>query len=111
MDLHTKSEYVEYCDKVDILVKHLKEYLLTELKTSRKEYDLLLRKKEKWVEHQVVEWLGKKVQETYGWSVWDVCMVDVMAILTCDIVRYIKLGRDPTLEDFNFQIIEESSKS
>lgn len=108
MDLVTKSEYVEYCDKVDILVKHLKEYLLTELKTSRKEYNLLLRQKETWVEHQVVEWLGKKVQETYGWSAWDVCMVDVMAILTCEIVRYIKLGEDPKLEDFNSPSIGES---
>jgi hypothetical protein len=111
MDLTTKSEYIEYCDKVDILVKHLREYLLEELKTSTVQYKCLLREKEGWVEYQVLEWLGKKVQETYGWSAWDVCMIDVMAILTCEIVRYIKLGEDPKLEDFSFQTIGESSTS
>ena len=45
MDLTTKSEYIEYCDKVDILVKHLREYLLEELKTSTVQYECLLREK------------------------------------------------------------------
>jgi hypothetical protein len=81
MDLITKSEYVEYCDKVDILVKHLKEYLLEELKTSSTQVQVLFREKEGWVEYQVEEWLGKKIQDTYGWIAWDVSMIDVMAIL------------------------------
>jgi hypothetical protein len=87
-----------YSDKVDILVKYLKEYLVSELKTDTKQYKLLLVEKEGWVEAQIAEWLDKKVKETYGWSAREVWSVDVMAILTCQIVRYLGAGGDPVTD-------------
>jgi len=107
MDYQSRPEFVEYCNKVDILVKHLKEYLLNELKTSSLQYKVLLREKEGWVEYQVLEWLGKIIQTTYGWSAWDVCMIDVMAILIGQMELYIKDNKID-LDQLNFQTIGES---
>ena len=108
MEIQAKPEYDDYCDKVDILVNTLKEYLIESLKTSPREYDLLLKEKEGWVEYQIEEWLGRKIKEKYGWSAWDVSPIDVMAILTCQVVAYIKFGGNPR-SDFSSPTIEVSS--
>lgn len=108
MEIQTNANYDDYCDKVDILINSLKEYLVESLKTSPREYELLLKEKEDWVKYQIEEWLGRKIKEKYGWSAWDISPIDVMAILTCQIVTYIKLGGKPR-SDFSSPTTEVSS--
>jgi hypothetical protein len=92
-----------YCEKLDILVARLKEYLVESLKTTPDEYNGLLKQKERWITSQYDQWLTKEVKDKYDWVPSDVDTIDVMAILTCDVVKYIKRGGVPR-EDF---VLEE----
>jgi len=92
-----------YCDKLDILVARLKEYLVESLKTTPDEYNALLKQKERWIQTQYDQWLSKEVKDKYDWVPSDVDTIDVMAMLTCDVVKYIKYGGVPR-KDF---VLEE----
>lgn len=89
MEFKSEPQYEQYFERIDILVNRLKEYLIKTLETDKREYNLLIKEKEGWVEYQYLEWLEKEIKEKYGWNVWDIHPIDVMAQLTCLIVRYL----------------------